>query len=84
MHQRDAVSAPCSCKCRGVCPCFRAGIFLGRATRRMADTAAHPADHVIPLLMPGERVNVTIVRYLKFARESSKKFPASRPTLIAW
>lgn len=50
----------------------------------MADTAAHPADHVIPLLMPGERVNVTIVRYLKFARESSKKFPASRPTLIAW
>ncbi|MBU0752515.1 MAG: arginine/lysine/ornithine decarboxylase [Gammaproteobacteria bacterium] len=29
----------------------------------------------IPLLIPGERFNTTIVRYLKFAREFNEKFP---------
>ena len=29
----------------------------------------------IPLLIPGERFNTTIVEYLKFAREFNKKFP---------
>ncbi len=29
----------------------------------------------IPLLIPGERFNATIVRYLKFAREFNEKFP---------
>jgi arginine decarboxylase len=29
----------------------------------------------IPLLIPGERFNKTIVRYLKFAREFNEKFP---------
>jgi arginine decarboxylase len=29
----------------------------------------------IPLLIPGERFNDTIVRYLKFAREFNEKFP---------
>jgi arginine decarboxylase len=29
----------------------------------------------IPLLIPGEVVNSTIVRYLRFAREFSAKFP---------
>jgi arginine decarboxylase len=29
----------------------------------------------IPLLIPGERVNATIVRYLKFARELNARFP---------
>ena len=29
----------------------------------------------IPLLIPGERFNKTIMDYLKFAREFNKKFP---------
>ncbi|MCW5625377.1 MAG: lysine decarboxylase, partial [Burkholderiales bacterium] len=29
----------------------------------------------IPLLIPGERFNATIVRYLKFAREFNTHFP---------
>jgi arginine decarboxylase len=29
----------------------------------------------IPLLIPGERFNATIVRYLKFTREFNEKFP---------
>jgi len=29
----------------------------------------------IPLLIPGERFNRTIVRYLQFAREFNRKFP---------
>ena len=29
----------------------------------------------IPLLIPGERFNKTIVDYLKFARDFNKKFP---------
>jgi arginine decarboxylase len=29
----------------------------------------------IPLLIPGERVNATIVSYLKFARELNRRFP---------
>jgi ornithine decarboxylase/lysine decarboxylase/arginine decarboxylase len=29
----------------------------------------------IPLLIPGERFNATIVSYLKFAREFNRKFP---------
>ncbi|MDP2795619.1 MAG: arginine/lysine/ornithine decarboxylase [Sulfurisoma sp.] len=29
----------------------------------------------IPLLIPGERFNLTIVRYLKFARDFNEKFP---------
>ena len=29
----------------------------------------------IPLLIPGERFNSTIVSYLKFAREFNRKFP---------
>jgi arginine decarboxylase len=29
----------------------------------------------IPLLIPGEIFNATIVRYLKFAREFNEKFP---------
>jgi arginine decarboxylase len=29
----------------------------------------------IPLLIPGERFNATIVRYLQFAREFNQQFP---------
>jgi arginine decarboxylase len=29
----------------------------------------------IPLLIPGERFNLTIVRYLQFAREFNERFP---------
>jgi arginine decarboxylase len=29
----------------------------------------------IPLLIPGERVNATIVRYLRFARDFNARFP---------
>ena len=29
----------------------------------------------IPLLIPGERINATIVRYLQFARDLNARFP---------
>ena len=29
----------------------------------------------IPLLIPGERINATIVRFLRFAREFNSRFP---------
>lgn len=39
-----------SCKDRGVCPSCPTGIPFGHNTRRMVETAAHLADHVMPRL----------------------------------
>jgi arginine decarboxylase len=42
---------------------------------RVTSVLLTPYPPGIPLLIPGERVNPTIVRYLKFAREFNEKFP---------
>jgi len=42
---------------------------------RVTSVLLTPYPPGIPLLIPGERFNETIVRYLKFAREFNEKFP---------
>ena len=42
---------------------------------RITSILLTPYPPGIPLLIPGERFNATIVRYLKFAREFNEKFP---------
>ncbi|MBK1681235.1 arginine/lysine/ornithine decarboxylase [Rhodocyclus tenuis] len=42
---------------------------------RITSILLTPYPPGIPLLIPGERFNGTIVRYLKFAREFNEKFP---------
>ena len=42
---------------------------------RITTVLLTPYPPGIPLLIPGERFNQTIVRYLKFAREFNEKFP---------
>jgi arginine decarboxylase len=42
---------------------------------RVTSILLTPYPPGIPLLIPGERFNETIVRYLKFARDFNKRFP---------
>ena len=42
---------------------------------RVTSTLLTPYPPGIPLLIPGERFNATIVRYLKFARHFNEQFP---------
>ncbi|MDR1709472.1 MAG: arginine/lysine/ornithine decarboxylase [Candidatus Accumulibacter sp.] len=42
---------------------------------RVTSTLLTPYPPGIPLLIPGERVNATIVRYLQFARHFNEQFP---------
>ena len=42
---------------------------------RITSTLLTPYPPGIPLLIPGERVNATIVRYLQFARRFNEQFP---------
>jgi arginine decarboxylase len=42
---------------------------------RISAVLLTPYPPGIPLLVPGERVNATIVRFLKFAREFNARFP---------
>ena len=42
---------------------------------RITSTLLTPYPPGIPLLIPGERFNATIVRYLQFARDFNKQFP---------
>ncbi len=42
---------------------------------RITSTLLTPYPPGIPLLIPGERFNSTIVKYLQFAREFNAKFP---------
>jgi arginine decarboxylase len=42
---------------------------------RVTSVLLTPYPPGIPLLIPGERVNATIVRYLQFARELNARFP---------
>ena len=42
---------------------------------RVTSVMLTPYPPGIPLLIPGERFNPTIVRYLQFARDFNQKFP---------
>ena len=42
---------------------------------RITSILLTPYPPGIPLLIPGERFNATIVRYLKFARDFNEQFP---------
>ena len=42
---------------------------------RVTSVLLTPYPPGIPLLIPGERFNATIVRFLKFARDFNQKFP---------
>jgi arginine/lysine/ornithine decarboxylase len=42
---------------------------------RVTSVLLTPYPPGIPLLIPGERFNATIVRYLKFAKSFNQKFP---------
>jgi arginine decarboxylase len=42
---------------------------------RVTSVLLTPYPPGIPLLIPGERFNATVVRYLQFAREFNEKFP---------
>jgi arginine decarboxylase len=54
------------------------------SSKAASPRAADALPPGIPLLIPGERFNKTIVRYLKFAREFNAPSRASRPTSTAW
>ena len=60
----------------------RVGIddLVGRITTMLVT----PYPPGIPLLIPGERFNPTIVEYLKFARSFNSASPASTPTFTGW
>ena len=50
-------------------------VDLDQLEGRITSVLLTPYPPGIPLLIPGERFNATIVRYLKFAREFNEKFP---------
>ncbi len=58
-----------SCKGRGVCPSCPTGISSGHTTRRMVETAAHLADHVIPRLAVRQWV-LSVPKRLRYHLES--------------
>jgi arginine decarboxylase len=50
-------------------------IEIDELENRVTSVLLTPYPPGIPLLIPGERFNSTIVRYLKFAREFNERFP---------
>jgi arginine decarboxylase len=50
-------------------------VSIDKLENRVTAVLLTPYPPGIPLLIPGERFNATIVRYLKFAREFNEKFP---------
>ena len=50
-------------------------VSIDELENRVTAVLLTPYPPGIPLLIPGERFNATIVRYLKFAREFNEKFP---------
>ena len=50
-------------------------VEIDRLEGRITSVLLTPYPPGIPLLIPGERFNETIVRYLKFAREFNQRFP---------
>ena len=59
-------------------------VDIDKLEGRVTGVLLTPYPPGIPLLIPGERFNRTIVQYLQFAREFNERFPASRPTSTAW
>src|SRR5690606_38207734 len=50
-------------------------VEIDRLEGRVASVLLTPYPPGIPLLIPGERFNSTIVRYLQFARMFNRQFP---------
>ncbi len=50
-------------------------VEIDKLEGRITSILLTPYPPGIPLLIPGERFNATIVRYLRFAREFNEKFP---------
>ncbi|MCF8149959.1 MAG: arginine/lysine/ornithine decarboxylase [Burkholderiaceae bacterium] len=50
-------------------------VSIDELENRVTAVLLTPYPPGIPLLIPGERFNATIVRYLEFAREFNEKFP---------
>jgi arginine decarboxylase len=50
-------------------------VEIDKLEGRVASVLLTPYPPGIPLLIPGERFNATIVRYLKFARMFNQQFP---------
>jgi len=50
-------------------------VEIDKLEGRVTSVLLTPYPPGIPLLIPGERFNATIVRYLQFAREFNRKFP---------
>ena len=50
-------------------------VSIDELENRVTAVLLTPYPPGIPLLIPGERFNATIVRYLKFARDFNEKFP---------
>ncbi len=50
-------------------------VEIDHLENRITSILLTPYPPGIPLLIPGERFNATIVRYLKFTREFNEKFP---------
>jgi arginine decarboxylase len=50
-------------------------VEIDRLEGRVTSVLLTPYPPGIPLLVPGERFNRTIVRYLQFARDFNRKFP---------
>ncbi|MGO9445081.1 MAG: Orn/Lys/Arg decarboxylase N-terminal domain-containing protein [Thiobacillaceae bacterium] len=50
-------------------------VEIDKLEGRITSVLLTPYPPGIPLLIPGERFNATIVRYLQFAREVNEKFP---------
>ena len=50
-------------------------VEIDKLEGRVTSVLLTPYPPGIPLLIPGERFNATIVSYLKFAREFNRKFP---------
>lgn len=50
-------------------------VEIDKLEGRITSVLLTPYPPGIPLLIPGERFNATIVRYLKFARDFNERFP---------
>jgi arginine decarboxylase len=50
-------------------------VYIDDLEGRVTSVMLTPYPPGIPLLIPGERFNGTIVRYLQFARDFNQKFP---------
>ncbi len=50
-------------------------VFIDQLEGRITAMLVTPYPPGIPLLIPGERFNATIVRYLRFARDFNRRFP---------